>query len=89
MKQINQTNSPQQFRAQKVFVSQFHMWESEFMFGVNAISYQSVANRQSPISAVYALRITLYDTNLFVADATPTEAFPSPQNRVFIKSCLA
>jgi hypothetical protein len=48
------------------------MWESEFMFGVNAISYQSVANRQSLSSAVYALRITLYDTNLFGAYAPPT-----------------
>jgi hypothetical protein len=24
------------------------------------------------VAAIYALRITLYDTNLFVADATPT-----------------
>jgi hypothetical protein len=42
------------------------------MFGVNAISCQSVANRRSPVFAVYALRITLYDTNLFVANAPPT-----------------
>jgi hypothetical protein len=50
-------------------------------------------SRQQPhnpkLISLHASRITLYDTNLFVADATPTEAFPSPQNRVFIKSCLA
>jgi hypothetical protein len=30
----------------------------------------------SPLAAVYALRITLYDTNLFGADAPPTDQSP-------------